>query len=67
MDRIGHMAEAHATLTLCKTIMSLAALKDWEYSGLAFQDLEAESLMIWHVLHKASIWSDEFNSLSSKP
>lgn len=67
MDRTEHITEAHATLTLCKTIMSFAALEDWEYFGLAFQDLEAESLVIWHVLHKASIWSDEFNSLSQNP
>lgn len=42
-------------LTLCKTPMSFTSLEDGEYFGLDFQDLEAESLVIWHVLHKGSI------------
>jgi len=47
--------------------MSFTSLEDGEYFGLDFQDLEAESLVIWHVLHKGSIWSDYFNSLSQNP
>lgn len=47
--------------------MSFTSLEDGKYFGLDFQDLEAESLVIWHVPHKGSIWSDYFNSLSQNP
>ena len=47
--------------------MSFAALENWHYFALAFQDLEAESLVNWHLLHRASIWPDKFNSWSQNP